>query len=66
MAKIFEGVTHNPTALEQALRDMLTDLTNIRTALVAFTAKLDADITDGGASETNYASTCDPAALETT
>ena len=66
MAKIFEGVTHNPTALEQVLRDMLTDLTALRAAFVALTAKLDADITAGGATETNYAATCDPAALETT
>jgi sulfate adenylyltransferase subunit 1 (EFTu-like GTPase family) len=39
-----------------------TDMIAIRTALVAFTAKLDADITLGGASETNYAATVDPAA----
>jgi len=63
MAKIFEGVPHNPTALEQVLRDMLTDLTALRAAIVAITAKLDAD---GGVTDTNYASTCDPAALETT
>lgn len=67
MAKIFEGVTHNPTALEQALRDMLTDLTALRAAIVAITAKLDADTTAGGtATDTDYAATCDPAALETT
>ena len=64
MAKIFEGVTHNPTALEQVLRDMLTDLTNLRTAVVAITAKLDAD--DATNLDNDYASTCDPAALETT
>lgn len=63
MAKIFEGVTHNPLALEQVLRDMLTDLTALRAAIVAITAKLDSD---GGVTDTNYASTCDPAALETT
>lgn len=60
--KIFEGVTHNPTALEQVLRGMLTDLTNIRTAIVAITAKLDSD---GGVTDTDYHDS-DPAALETT
>lgn len=63
MAKIIEGVTHNPTALEQVLRDGLTDLTALRAAIVAITAKLDSD---GGVTDTDYASTCNPAALETT
>lgn len=42
---------------------MLADLTALRAAVVAITAKLDAD---GGVTDTNYAATCNPAALETT
>lgn len=32
MSKIFEGATHNPLALEQVLRSLLTDLTSLKTA----------------------------------
>jgi hypothetical protein len=39
------------------------DLTAIRAAIVAITAKLDAD---GGVTDTNYAATCNPAALTST
>lgn len=39
------------------------DLTAIRAAVVAITAKLDAD---GGVTDTNYAATCNPAALTNT
>lgn len=41
---------------------LLTDVTALRAAVLAITAKLDADagVTDG-----NYASTCNPAALTT-
>lgn len=44
------------------LDSVLTDLTALRGAIVAITAKLDAD---AGVTDTNYASTCDPAALNT-
>jgi len=64
MAKITSGVTHNPAELELLLRGVLTDLTAIRAAIVAITAKLDADNVTN--LDTDYASTCDPAALETT
>ena len=39
-----------------------TDLAALRAAVVAMTAKLDAD---SGVGDTNYASTCNPAALTT-
>jgi len=45
------------------LNSLLTDITNIRAAVTAITAKLDAD---AGVTDTNYAATCDPAALNTT
>jgi hypothetical protein len=45
------------------LDSMLADITAIRAAVVAITAKLDAD---AGVTDTDYASTCDPAALTTT
>jgi len=42
---------------------VFTDLTNIRTGLVAVTAKLDSDT---GVADTNFAASCDPTALSTT
>ena len=57
-AKIAEHADNS--ALINAL---LTDLTAVRAAVVAITAKLDAD---AGVTDTDYASTCDPAALTTT
>lgn len=48
--------------LKKVLDAMLTDITALRTAIVAITAKLDADAT---VTDTNYAATCDPAALTT-
>jgi hypothetical protein len=45
------------------LTTILADLTALRAAVVAITAKLDAD---GGVTDTNYASTTNPAALTTT
>lgn len=45
------------------LAAFLTDITAIRTAFTTLTAKLDAD---SGVGDTNYASTCDPAALTVT
>lgn len=41
---------------------VLTDLTRLRTAITTLTAKLDADV---GVTDTNYATLCNPAALET-
>lgn len=49
--------------LIDVLDALLTDVTAIRTAVVGITAKLDAD---AGVTDTNYASTLDPAALTTT
>lgn len=49
-------------SLASALRDIADDLTAIRTAFVGLTAKLDAD---AGVTDTDYASTLDPAALLT-
>lgn len=42
---------------------ILADLTALRAAVVAITAKLDAD---AGVTDTNYAATCNPAALTLT
>lgn len=49
--------------LNKLLASMLADLTKHQTAIKAITAKLDAD---SGVAGTDYASTCDPAALTTT
>ena len=49
--------------LRALLSATLVDLTALRASVVAITAKLDAD---GGVTDTNYASTCDPAALTLT
>lgn len=49
--------------LRKVLAALLADVTAIRTAVTAVTAKLDADAT---VTDTNYASTCNPAALTTT
>jgi hypothetical protein len=49
-------------SLTSKINMIRTDYVALRTAFVAFTAKLDADIALGGASETNYAATVDPAA----
>ncbi|CAN5814841.1 hypothetical protein BH20PSE1_BH20PSE1_01130 [soil metagenome] len=45
------------------LANAQADLANLRAAVVAITAKLDAD---GGVVDTNYAATTNPAALNTT
>ena len=58
---------HNPEITPQDVRYLLeatrADLAALRAAVVAITAKLDAD---GGVTDTNYASTCNPAALTLT
>lgn len=45
--------------LQRVMTAALADITALKAASAAFTAKLDADITAGGASETNYAATVD-------
>lgn len=49
-------------AVRQQLENIQQDLANLRAAFVALTAKLDAD---AGVTDTNYASTTNPAALFT-
>lgn len=56
-------VTQEQIELRTVLGAVQVDVAALRASIVAFTAKLDADITAGGASETNYAATVDPAAL---
>lgn len=48
--------------ISAVLNSLLTDLTAVRSAVVAITAKLDAD---GGVTDTDY-NTLNPAALTTT
>ena len=57
-----ENATGGPI-LATALRDAATDLGVLRAAIVAITAKLDAD---AGVTDTDYAATCDPAAMTIT
>ena len=45
------------------LTALLADMTAMRAAIVAITAKLDADT---GVNDTDFASSCDPAALTVT
>lgn len=49
-------------AVKKVLQDMLSDLTALRTAFTALTAKLDTN----HAAATDHASTLDPASLLTT
>lgn len=49
--------------LRTLLANVQTDLANLRAAVVAITAKLDAD---AGVTDTNYAATTNPAALNLT
>jgi hypothetical protein len=58
-----EGSVSQQKAVNELLSAALTDLTALRTSIVAVTAKLDAD---GGVSGTDFAATCDPAALTVT
>lgn len=44
------------------LNELVDDLTALRTAITTLTAKLDLD---GGVTDVNYASLCNPAALKT-
>lgn len=50
---------YNRRLLDEAI---LADLTALRTSITTLTAKLDAD---AGVIDTNYAATCNPAALNT-
>lgn len=61
MADISDNVRH--AGLDAVLDTIVDDLTAIRTAFVGMTAKLDAD---AGVTDTDYASSLDPAALTTT
>lgn len=61
MADISNSVRHADT--DTILNSLLTDVTALRTSIVGITAKLDAD---AGVTDTDYASTHDPAALTTT
>jgi len=62
MAASIATTQNNQNDINQ-LTAVLNDLTALRAAFVALTAKLDAD---AGVTDINYASTLDPAALETT
>jgi hypothetical protein len=53
----------NGTELAKLLQAVLVDMTALKTAIAATNAKLDAD---GGVTDTNYAATCNAAALTTT
>lgn len=48
---------------EKILIDVASDLAALRASIVALTAKLDLDAT---VTDTDYAATCNPAALNTT
>lgn len=63
MPAIDEAQMSQHAGNDALLDALLTDLTAVRSAVVAITAKLDAD---AGVTDTDYASTCDPAALTTT
>jgi len=51
--------TQEQIELNRVVTAVLGDITALKAASAAFTAKLDSDITAGGASETNYAATVD-------
>jgi hypothetical protein len=60
-ANVAPGGANGSPDLATALRDLIDDVTAIRTALVATTAKLDAD---AGVTDTNYGALNNPAALK--
>ena len=51
--------TQEEVELKRVITAVLDDMTALKAASAAFTAKLDADITAGGATETDYAATVD-------
>lgn len=61
MAQISPALTD--PEIKKLLQSVLTDLAVLRASVVAVTAKLDADAT---VTDTDYAATCNPAALTTT
>lgn len=63
MASTISQITHLTPEAKAVLRDIATDLAALRAAIVAITAKLDAD---GGVTDTDYAATTNPAANTTT
>lgn len=63
MAEVNSSSSQYHENLNDVLDGMQADLDNLRTAITTLTAKLD---TDGGVTDTDYASTCDPDALNTT
>lgn len=63
MPAIDEAQMSQHAGNDALLDALLADITAIRTAVTDITAKLDAD---AGVTDTDYASTCDPAALTTT
>lgn len=63
MPAIDESRVNNHADVSALMNAFLTDLTAVRTAVTDITAKLDAD---SGVNDTDYASSCDPAALTVT
>lgn len=63
MAEINSTSSQYHQDTNDVLDGIQTDLDNLRTAITALTSKLDSD---SGTSDSDYASTCDPDALNTT
>lgn len=63
MPEITSTASMSHAELQALLEAVLVDMTAIRTAVVGITAKLDAD---AGVTDTDYASSLDPAALTVT
>ena len=57
---------HNPVEVRRVFESMQADLAALRAAFVTLTAKMDADFADVTNASVDYATSCDPAALETT
>lgn len=63
MKKGPSGMVNSRATWQKERANLVADLTELRDAIVAITAKLDLD---SGVNGTNFAATCDPAALTTT
>lgn len=63
MAAVDETTFTRQATDSAAISAILADLTALRTAIVTLTAQLDAD---AGVTDTDYAASCDPAALTLT
>lgn len=61
MGTSIRSKAHNPDQKDM-FDAVLVDITALRTAIMAITAKLDLD---GGVTDVNYAATCNPAAPTT-